>query len=1004
MFLDNETEDLHDDGFEGSKVERCIFREIFFRNDIGSTSKKCVVTGVINFECESGKNTDTSLCSNSENSATTSHSSSKNTCGEELSNVTEDFRETPGLEYFPKQFAPAKKDGEDVGCKQIKFSVYDLPNIEPDLGKVSSAFPVKNDSSVLYPATDHVSEVVTLCLVESSSQGVTSSCYLLKQHGEMMRECTVGDPHGSKCRLPGLEGIDVKEVTRGKAIASPVSQESFASRLLAASPSVNVQERSQTPLDVEERPPEYQNYELELSNVELKASLNKDPRPLLQYHVANLLRAAGWHIERRKRPSRQYMETVYRTPKGRPIREFPKVWRLCGEHLCADRFGSGKEEDKKWTNISQFLSDLSDTLSILEETNVSELSYRWRLLDPFIIVALIDRKIGALRKGGEVKATQSIVTGRNGKSDGFFPLTNTDSVSHQIAKGDPPTSLCGSSLADESAVVVSEGNSHDCLQQSGNGEYGGLMNNGAVKFSKGIQLYTAKWKGLPLVNASSETGNQCSEFSGEKTSGLGISPLPEYGTGSTVVQSASSLNDVSFTSTNCYNMLGQSVSLHQDGNTNCQISAKQSSAETIKEVNSFEDGDELQVGQVSLLGSQDDYPNSTGDGLVPFQELEAVRHSTHFGEDGRHHHEASKFKEVDTFSPGDVTFKKKIRRKSKRISEMEPSSFNHRGNLDSTSVDMADLLCVKGNDIHLDLDQVEGDLIADARNKGTDKMPRSLNSSHQQIEKKGSKWKRHCSDYNDSKIVKKKSRCHIEDDDLLVSAIIKNKDFSQSTAKYTSRKKACKSRSRRKLKSQKRSCRLLPSLVNGGKHFKDGKWYSVGVRTVLSWLIGTGVISLNDVIQYRNPKDDAVIKDGRITRDGIFCKCCSKILTVSEFKVHAGFKHNRPCLNLFMESGQPFTLCQLQAWSAEYKTRKGGSPAVRIDEDDRNDDSCGRCGDGGELICCDSCPSTFHQSCLSTQVCLLDFAQICLFNTIMFLPIFTFLLFILHYHSIVFVL
>ncbi|EXB45126.1 Chromodomain-helicase-DNA-binding protein 4 [Morus notabilis] len=91
-------------------------------------------------------------------------------------------------------------------------------------------------------------------------------------------------------------------------------------------------------------------------------------------------------------------------------------------------------------------------------------------------------------------------------------------------------------------------------------------------------------------------------------------------------------------------------------------------------------------------------------------------------------------------------------------------------------------------------------------------------------------------------------------------------------------------------------------------------------------------------------------------------------LMVSAFKIHAGFKLNRPCLNLFMGSGQPFTICLLEAWSADYKTRKGGSPTVQVDENDQNDDSCGLCGDGGELIiCCDNCPSTFHQACLSAK-------------------------------------
>lgn len=199
---------------------------------------------------------------------------------------------------------------------------------------------------------------------------------------------------------------------------------------------------------------------------------------------------------------------------------------------------------------------------------------------------------------------------------------------------------------------------------------------------------------------------------------------------------------------------------------------------------------------------------------------------------------------------------------------------------------------------------------------------------------------------------KKFRSCPIDDDDLLIAAIIKGTDFHCNS----------KSKATRKLKSQKGSCRLL--LRNSGKGGKmDGK-LSTGARTVLYWLVDAGVVSVNDVIQYRSPKDGTVVKYGRVTRDGLLCNCCNRLLSVSEFKVHAGFKLYRPSLHLFLESGKPFTLCQLQAWSSEYKTRKGSTQKVVIDEMDQNDDSCGICGDGGELICCDNCPSTFHQSCL----------------------------------------
>ncbi|XP_042494851.1 increased DNA methylation 1-like [Macadamia integrifolia] len=246
----------------------------------------------------------------------------------------------------------------------------------------------------------------------------------------------------------------------------------------------------------------------------------------------------------------------------------------------------------------------------------------------------------------------------------------------------------------------------------------------------------------------------------------------------------------------------------------------------------------------------------------------------------------------------------------------------------------------------------------------TDEAPLLMNveSLESQYSRKVGKARK--SKFKDENGRKRLRRSQIEDDDLLIAAMVKPKDFG---SKGSTERNACNSKSFRKLKSQSSSCKLLPrSPGKGGKHM-DIKLSAMGKRTVLSWLIDAGVVSVNDVVQYRRRKDDAVVKDGWITRDGVLCKCCNKVLSVSEFKIHAGCKRYRPCLNLFMESGMPFTYCQLQAWSAEYKARKDGTRATQVDEVDQNDDTCGLCGDGGELICCDNCPSTFHQACLSAQ-------------------------------------
>ncbi|XP_076907087.1 increased DNA methylation 1-like [Bidens hawaiensis] len=212
----------------------------------------------------------------------------------------------------------------------------------------------------------------------------------------------------------------------------------------------------------------------------------------------------------------------------------------------------------------------------------------------------------------------------------------------------------------------------------------------------------------------------------------------------------------------------------------------------------------------------------------------------------------------------------------------------------------------------------------------------------------------------------KKGNCDLNDDDLLLSALLKNRSTKKLLA---SKKKSRVPKAPRRLnKGSKGRCRLRPrSLTKGGQQQVEGRWSGLGLRTVLSWLIDFGVIKVNEVIQYRNPRDDLVMKDGLVTRNGILCRCCEKILSVSKFKDHAGFTLKSPCMNLFMESGKSFTLCQLEAWSAEYKTRRGATRTIEVEDIDENDDSCGLCGDGGELVCCDNCPSTFHLKCLCVE-------------------------------------
>lgn len=932
MFQNKEIEYLYDDNFEGSNDERQIFTEVFFGKDSVQPSQRCLVTGAITFECESSKNTNISLCSSNENSVITSPSSSKVTHSEEGGDVIQNLKET-ALDCLPERFDYEGPNHEDVNVKRMKFSLHELPCSRSNFKKVLSPPTLsKGHVTDMSGAMDFDNRPLSLRLVESSKHGVISSCYLLRHSMMLNKRRDKDDVDVSLGTKTAAGGNFAKEVATSKVAASPISQESFANKVVATSPPITTEEKSGSHLQSEGTAKGCLSYDVDKSNQYLTPGLKTDSRDLLHYRSVKLLLMAGWSIEKRKRPCRNHSESVYRTPEGRPVREFKTAWRLCGQFLSADKFNSLQDNYQEWADIDKFRSDLSNALiNVDKETNQSEhageLAYQWWLLDPFVVVMFVERKIGALRKGELVRVARSIVP-RN----------------HRVSCTSQSSSLL---------------NYHACNQKAGDEKNLGYEQtiNGVRKLPIYECNSIGNRGGTYIEHNAASMGNQRRKVSLHERSILGVDMSHVEGLGFTDTCQENNVRNFESSDEKYLENLWE-TSKRVDGDVSMDKAEEEKSS----------DGEVQDFCESYMQKSLNRSAHGTRPGLVHSHALKAVQQSE-YGEEGIGKGvRASELETENTFSIPDVNLTKKARKKCKRASEVKLSMLYESDIIDSTVTEEAQ--SPNGGTCCTHLEFVEGKHVADnAEDRRAQRKQSSIISFQKPHNGKiNEKFRKSCNTYDPITEKPKSSGCQIADDDLLISAIFKKKGFMSVESKSNS----CKSRSQRKLKRQKGHCRLLPrNLGNGGKRIRDGKRCYLEARTVLSWLIENGIVSINDVIQYRNLKDNAVIKDGSITRDGIICKCCSKLLTLSEFKFHAGCRLNRPCLNLFLESGEPFTLCLLKAWSTEYKARKSGNQPVKDDDNDKNDDSCGLCGDGGELICCDNCPSAFHLACLSSQVRLL---------------------------------
>ncbi|KAJ1695785.1 hypothetical protein LUZ63_012483 [Rhynchospora breviuscula] len=621
-------------------------------------------------------------------------------------------------------------------------------------------------------------------------------------------------------------------------------------------------------------------------------SLSKDLSDQLRAHANRLLTEAGWQIDPRKRSDRAKLAAYYKYPPNELIfTTFSRAWRTCGEILQSYLGGTqlplpqGEESPKEWSDVSTFWVDLAETFSRLEQRPwgpVVGLSLfdRWRSLDPFIAVVCIDKKVHVLRNRGtlQVVGSETVVVSEGRRKKGVIREENA-------GFGDPYEDSAGDGIKSKGRRVKRK----KCS----------CGDNGSCQEMADTCLVACKYS-CSVVDGGELEGVENSPDVGNLDYELLRSPLEAKLVNNSIKKARKRSKRIS--------------EIDIPG-----INGETSDIKPLKKPRTYETKPKAR--RWSKIELPENY--------FPENHLtENILYGNHFTND---HLPENHLQETSFDMESGLT---------KSVPDSIVISNSSSNIIESPQIDSSNFTPPKRKRGPKPKKQ------AGPKPKNGRKRPRGF---------------------------------HIYDDDLLITAIIKNKDFN-SSGKFTCGK-ASQQTTKRKYKMQrlrrtpKRKFQLALRNKGGNKSKKNSSGFDsrrliLARKTVLSWLIATGGILLNEVVQYRNVKSSDVLKEGWVTLDGILCNCCARVMSLSEFKAHAGPRCQRSG-NLFLQSGKSFTLCQLEAWSAEYRLRRGADRASGSgsgsDKEDQNDDTCALCGDGGELLCCDRCPSTYHPSCLPSQ-------------------------------------
>lgn len=220
--------------------------------------------------------------------------------------------------------------------------------------------------------------------------------------------------------------------------------------------------------------------------------------------------------------------------------------------------------------------------------------------------------------------------------------------------------------------------------------------------------------------------------------------------------------------------------------------------------------------------------------------------------------------------------------------------------------------------------------------------------------------------------LKKKSKKHKETKDQSSEVISRKKILRK---KHTEEKDGLKLKQKKALKrsngKEKKNKKRLTLLARGSRKGSDSEGEDFlpyeGLSSLLSWMIDMGTVPLGAKVKCMNNRRTKALLEGKVTKDGIQCDCCNTILALADFEFHSGSSLGQPLQNIYLDSKTSLLQCLKDSWSKYRESIPVGFHSVDVDADDPNDDTCNMCGDGGNLICCDSCPSAIHEKCLNLQ-------------------------------------